>query len=142
MKLYELLTEKVSDKSYIEMLVNNIGYDVESAKDILKSIKSEIKSLPDKVKLYRIISVDSKKDINLLEPGSHYSRNKQDLITNYSFTTGYGDKFFLITAMSPKELIDVNRTIENNILYPNEVEVTLKNKGRGVDIISVIQLPR
>lgn len=142
MKLYGLLTEKVSDKTYIKILVDTMGYDVESAKDVLKSIKSKIKSLPDKIKLFRIISVDRKQDINLVEPGSHYSSSKDDLTSNYSFTTGYGDKFFLITVIAPKELIDIDETIHNNILYPNEFEITLKNKGRGVDVISVSQIPR
>ena len=39
--------------------------------------------------------------------------------------------------MSPKNLVDVNETIANRILYPNEQEITLKNKGRGVEVISV-----
>jgi hypothetical protein len=33
-------------------------------------------------------------------------------------------------------MVDVMETLENNILYPNEKEITLKNKGKGVEIIS------
>jgi hypothetical protein len=33
-------------------------------------------------------------------------------------------------------------TLENNILYPNENEITLKNKGKGVDIISIKKITK
>jgi hypothetical protein len=45
-----------------------------------------------------------------------------------------------MTVRANKELIDVNSTIHNNILYPNENEVTLKNRGKGVEILSIKKL--
>jgi hypothetical protein len=41
------------------------------------------------------------------------------------------------TVDAPKSLIDVKTTMDNNALYPNEKEITLKNKGKGVKIISI-----
>jgi len=39
-------------------------------------------------------------------------------------------------------MVDIMATLENNILYPNENEVTLKNKGKGVDIISIRKIAK
>jgi hypothetical protein len=61
-------------------------------------------------------------------------------VGSHSYLTGYGDKYFIMTVIANKELIDVNSTIHNNILYPNENEVTLKNRGKGVEILSIKKL--
>lgn len=37
-------------------------------------------------------------------------------------------------------MVDFVDTISNNILYPNENEITLKNKGKGIKIISIKKL--
>jgi hypothetical protein len=42
-----------------------------------------------------------------------------------------------MVVSADKKLIDINSTIHNNILYPNENEVTLKNRGKGVEILSI-----
>jgi hypothetical protein len=39
-----------------------------------------------------------------------------------------------------KLMVDVMETLSNNILYPHEEEITLKNKGVGVKIINVEEL--
>ena len=51
--------------------------------------------------------------------------------------SSYGEKPFLIKVKVQKQLIDFYESIKNNILYPNEEEVTLKNKGFGADIIEI-----
>lgn len=114
-----------------------MGYDEESALEELDSLVYELQALKNPVKLYRIVQVYSKKDINLERPGSHYSKEKKSLIDNHCHTVGYGDKKFLITVLADKSLIDVEETLINNVLYPNENEVTLKNGGKGVEIVSV-----
>jgi len=35
-------------------------------------------------------------------------------------------------------MIDFFESIKNNILYPNEEEITLKNKGFGVNILKIV----
>jgi hypothetical protein len=54
--------------------------------------------------------------------------------------TGTGEKYYLVSVLSPKKLIDINQTIINNILYPNEQEITLKKKGKGVKIVSIKEI--
>ena len=137
MKLLQVLSEAINKKYYIELLVRDMDYSRDDAKDVLESIISDIKSLPNPVKLYRIIRADDKKDINVEHPGSHYAKNRKDLMKSHSFADGVGDNSYLITVLAPKSLIDVEETIFNNVLYPHENEVTLKNKGKGVKIDSI-----
>jgi len=137
MKLISLLTEKINKERCLTLLTSDMGYDKTEAKEVLDSIISNFKNLPEEIKLYRLIKVDDKKDINIDEPGVHYSLNKKDLLSSHSFADGYGDTAYLITVLSPKKLVDTDETIHNNILYPYEQEVTLKNKGKGVKIVSI-----
>lgn len=137
MKLLNILSEALNKKYYIELLVRDMDYNKSEAEEVLEDIINNIKKLPNEIKLYRIIRVDNKEDIDLKNPGSHYSKSKSDLLSSHSFADGVGDNAYLITILSPKKLIDIEQTIFNNVLYPNENEITLKNKGKGVKIISV-----
>ncbi len=78
-----------------------------------------------------------KKDINLDEIGSHFSENKVELLSNHSFCAGCGEKYFLITTKIPKKEVDLQEMLINNILYPNEYEITVKNKGKNVKIVKI-----
>lgn len=137
MKLLHLLTEKINKERYLSLLKREMDYDEEEAKEVLNDIIDSVKNLPEEIKLFRIIHVDNKEDINTEQLGSHYSTNKKDLLNSHSFADGIGDQSFLITVLSPKKLVDVGETIYNNVLYPHENEVTLKNKGKGVKIVSI-----
>ena len=124
-------------KSLIDTGKKQMGYSEEQAKEEIESIIQSIKKLPSEIKLFRIIRADDRKDINTKTPGSHYAKNKKDLMSGHSFADGSGDISFMITVLASKELIDIDETIHNNLLYPNENEVTLKNKGEGVKIVSI-----
>jgi hypothetical protein len=54
--------------------------------------------------------------------------------------TVFGEKYFIITVKIPKNEINVSETIENNILYPNEREITVKNKGKNVKIVRIEEI--
>jgi hypothetical protein len=124
-------------KSLIDTGKKQMGYSEEQAKEEIESIIQSIKKLPSEIKLFRIIKADDRKEINTKTPGSHYAKNKKDLMSGHSFADGSGDISFMITVLASKELIDIDETIHNNLLYPNENEVTLKNKGEGVKIVSI-----
>ena len=83
---------------------------------------------------------NDEKDINLDEIGSHFSKNRSELLSNHSFCTGCGEKYYLITAEIPKNEVDIEETIKNNILYPNEMEITVKNKGKNVKILKIQEI--
>jgi hypothetical protein len=124
-------------KSLIDQGKKHMGYSEEEAKEEIESIIQSIKKLPSEIKLFRIVRADDRKDIDTKTPGSHYAKNKKDLLSSHSFADGVGDFSFMITVLAPKELMDIDQTIYNNLLYPNENEVTLKNKGEGVKIVSI-----
>tara|TARA_R110000868_G_scaffold166816_3_gene400979 strand:- start:152 stop:574 length:423 start_codon:yes stop_codon:yes gene_type:complete len=137
MKLLIKLLEEESSKSRMMRLLKDMGFSNEDAAYELGKITNYVKNLPEKIKLYRILAVDSKNKINTKELGVHYSTNRKDLLKSHSYITGSGEKHYIVTVVSPKSFIDVNETIANIILYPNEQEITLKNKGKGVKVISV-----
>ena len=131
---YNNLFNKINKKSLLKDL-DYMGYDQESAIDELNNLIKYYNNLPDTIKLYRILQVNNEKDINTNQLGYHYSPNKNDLLKTHLYSKN--SNYYLVTVNSPKELIDINNSISNNILYPNEQEITLKNKGRGVEIISI-----
>ena len=136
----DLLKEmKINKKSLLKDLLL-MGYSLDDAKDELEYQIKWFKSLPDELKLYRIIYVENEGDINLELPGSHYSISKSDLLRNHKYAVGVGDEKYLLTVVANKSLIDPQETISNNILYPHEREITLKNKGEGVTILKIKKL--
>ena len=124
----------------LKELLKSMGFEDNDIKTELKGLKKHLENLPEEIKLYRIINVDDKSDINLKQLGSHYSHSKKDLLDSHTFAAGHGDKKFLITVNAKKSQIDLFSTLENNILYPNEQEITLKNKGKGVEIVSIKEI--
>jgi len=135
MKLLGLLNETINKKRLMSLL-KTMDITGEDAKSELEDIVSYVKELPEELKLYRILSVDSKDDINKEELGSHYSTDRKNLLSSHDYVTGSGEEYYLVTVKAKKSMVDVMETLENNILYPNEKEITLKNKGNGVEIIS------
>jgi len=100
-----------------------------------EKFKKELNTLPEVITLYRILVADSVESIDTRLPGSHYSMDKKNLLRNHSFLKN--NKYFLMTVEVPKKLIDMGATIQNNIDFPTEKEITLKNKGKGSRIVSI-----
>lgn len=136
----ELLNEFSINRSNLLHDLFMMDFSPEDAKDELESHIEWFKSLPNEMTLYRIVHADDESEINLKEPGSHYSHTKRDLLRNHTHTSGHGEHKFMITVLAKKSMFDAQDTISNNILYPNESEITLKNKGKNVKIISVEKL--
>ncbi len=136
----KVLKEFTVNKSSLIHDLQVMDYDYEDAQEELKKHIDWFKSLPKEMMLYRIVYVDDESDINLKEPGSHYSLNKDELVENHQYAIGYGEYKYLITVTAKKSLFDAQETISNNILYPNEMEITLKNKGKGTKVISIEKL--
>ncbi len=101
-----------------------------------------VKTLPEELFLYRVLYLDDVNDINYDELGSHYSQDRTDLINNHHdrgsiYGHGQGEYAYLITVKVPKSEVDVMETLNNNILYPHEKEITLKDKGRGAQYLDI-----
>jgi len=127
---------KINRKSLLHDL-QVMDYSLEDAEDELEYHIKWFKSLPNELTLYRMIYVDNKDDINMKEPGSHYSMDKENLVNFHDYAIGIGDEKYLLTVVANKSLIDAQATISNNILYPNEKEITLNKRGRGVKIVKI-----
>lgn len=143
----KIIKEKLEDFKFIkEMKLNKkslihdllvMDYDYNDALIELDNLIEWYKSLPEVLELFRIIYVDDYDEINKEEPGSHYSLEKESLLDSNDFTYGYGDIKILMTIITKKTNIDVQQTLSNNILYPNEKEITLKKNGKGTKIINL-----
>jgi hypothetical protein len=120
--------------------IQSMGLTEKESAEIIKSILSKLSSLQKKIILYRIIFLNDLTDLNRSLVGSHYSLDKENLINSMQsngFFSQLGEIPYLLTVEVDKELIDLDSTVSNNILYPNEEEITIKNKGKNVKIINV-----
>jgi hypothetical protein len=141
------------DESYIRLSEDNtdnllgylyeMGFDNDDALYELNDITDFYDNLPETLTLYRVVFAGSKDEIDTQYPGSHYATNKNDLLDSHYTSlrdASYGDNCYVIKVKAQKQLIDNYESIKNNILYPNEQEITLKNKGFGVDVIEIMQV--
>jgi hypothetical protein len=141
------------DESYIRLSEDNtdnllgylyeMGFDNDDALYQLNDITDFYDNLPETLTLYRVVFAGSKDEIDTQYPGSHYATNKNDLLDSHYTSlrdSSYGDNCYVIKVKAQKQLIDSYESIKNNILYPNEQEITLKNKGFGVDVIEIMQV--
>ena len=144
---------KTLDESYIRLSEDNtdnllgylyeMGFDNDDALYQLNDITDFYDNLPETLTLYRMVFAGSKDEIDTQYPGSHYATNKNDLLDSHYTSlrdSSYGDNCYVIKVKAQKQLIDSYESIKNNILYPNEQEITLKNKGFGVDVIEIMQV--
>jgi hypothetical protein len=122
----------------IKLGVEGVFDDKEMASKHLEDLISKIKSLPQSIKLYRIVFVDNINQIDKVNVGSHYVGKVKDLEQSHQLIShvGSGDPYIL-TVRANKSLIDVYTTLVNNMKYPHENEITLKNKGNGSKIIKI-----
>jgi hypothetical protein len=139
MKILPILSEIIDKKTLISAL-KSMDFNEKDAENELKYHLNRVKNLPKTLTGYRILAVNDKKDINLDKIGSHFSENRQELLQNHSFCTGCGEKYYLITAKIPKNEVDLQETLRNNILYPNEHEITVKNEGKNVKIVKIEEI--
>lgn len=140
----------INEENYVELpedaiidltnSLNEMGFEGEDAEYELNSIIEFYKNLPDELILYRVLFSDSQESIDLQYPGSHYCMDKNHLIESHYISlrsSSYGEKAYMVTVKAQKQLVDYYESINNNILYPNEKEITLKNNGFGAEIIEV-----
>jgi hypothetical protein len=118
-----------------------MGFENDDAMYELNNITDFYDNLPNTLILYRIVFADTEEEVDTQYPGNHYSMNKKNLIDSHYGSlrdSSYGSDPFVIKVKVQKQLIDFYESIKNNILYPNEEEITLKNKGFGADIIEIM----
>jgi hypothetical protein len=139
------------DENYVRLTEDNtdnllgylyeMGFENDDAMYELNSITDYYDNLPETLTLYRIVFADTEEEVDTQYPGSHYVINYKNLLDSHYGSlrdSSYGSEPFVIKVKVQKQLIDFYESIKNNILYPNEEEITLKNKGFGADIIEIM----
>jgi hypothetical protein len=122
------------------------GYnEPEDAFDDFKEKIEYYKTLPNPVTLYRVVGVKNKKVINTTDLGEHYTPYEWNLDTDMLMSIGYLNwdsetKPYVIVVSVPLSEIDMWQTIIQNLSFPNEHEINLKNKGKGAKFIRSYKL--
>ena len=121
-----------------------MGLSKEWAIEDLQNLIEWLNGLPEIITLYRLLYLHDEDEINKEELGDHYSDNKKELLYNHhnkgSIYGDYGENAILITVKVNKDQIDILNTLHNNIMYPHEQEITLKNKGKGSQLIDIKEI--
>jgi hypothetical protein len=135
---------RFSDDVYSSLIdvYNTIGVDSDSAKNELDEIISYYEKLPNSMTLYRLVFSDSEEQIDKQYPGYHYTRSKKDLLDNHYYQSyrdsSQGETPYILKVKVQKQMVDFYDSIKNNILYPGEKEITLKDRGFGAKIIEIM----
>jgi hypothetical protein len=135
---------RFSDDVYSSLIdvYNTIGVDSDSAKNELDEIISYYEKLPNNMTLYRLVFSDSEEQIDKQYPGYHYTRSKKDLLDNHYYQayrdSSQGENPYILKVKVQKQMVDFYDSIKNNILYPGEKEITLKDRGFGAKIIEIM----
>tara|TARA_R110000824_G_scaffold120294_3_gene275420 strand:- start:1068 stop:1517 length:450 start_codon:yes stop_codon:yes gene_type:complete len=123
---------------------NQMGLSKEWGIEDLERLLEWLNGLPETITLYRLLYLHEEEEINKEELGDHYSDNKKELLYNHhnkgSIYSAAGDKVFLLKVKVGKDQIDILNTLHNNIMYPHEQEITLKDKGKGTQLIDITHL--
>lgn len=124
---------------YDEFLKYGVHDDLDVNKSHLKKLINDFKKLPNTLTLYRVVFLENKNQLNQQELGSHYVLNKNDLSGSHYSQPHLNSKGqpFILTVKAPKSNIDMVETFKTNMQFPNEKEITLKNKGMGSKLISI-----
>ena len=139
--LKEQITLSAEDTELMYDAYKQMGLSNEWAIEDLQSLLEWLNGLPDIITLYRLLYIEDNKSLNKEELGDHYSDNKKELLYNHhnkgSIYGDYGDNTILLTVKIKKDQIDIFNTLHNNIMYPHEQEITLKEKGKGTELIDI-----
>lgn len=139
----------INSDDKIRKFIDYFGYEgFNDEEDAFEDLKSKIlfyQKMSDPTILYRIVGVKNKKMIKTDEVGQHYTPYKWNLDGDMLMSIGYENwdeqtKPYVIEASVPHSEIDVLQTLIQNLSFPNEHEINLKNGGNGVKIIKTYKL--
>lgn len=144
----QILKEQVilspDETAFMYDAYNQMGLSKEWAIEDLESLLEWLNGLPATIILYRLLYLHEEDEINKEELGDHYSDNKKELLYNHhnkgSIYGHYGENAILITVKVNKDQIDILNTLHNNIMYPHEQEITLKDKGKGTHLLDITNI--
>ena len=122
------------------------GYNnYDEAFDDLKEKIEFYKKMPNPVLLYRAIGVKNKKMIKTDNLGEHYTPYEWNIDGDMLMSIGYENwddetKPYVMEVSVPHSEIDIIQTIIQNLSFPNEHEINLKNNGKGAKFVKAYKL--
>jgi len=119
--------------------------DEDEAFNELKERIDFYKTLPNPSIMYRVVGVKDSKLIKIDDIGEHVTPYKwaidTDMLLGIGSENWEDDTIPYIMELSvPLSEINIIQTIIQNLTYPNEHEINLKNKGNGTKFIKAYKL--
>jgi hypothetical protein len=131
----EMITDIIENLDYSEFY----NFDDEEVFDDLSEKVEEWKKLPDPVTLYRAVVVRSDNEPDTRTPGEHWTQYKWNLDGDMLLSIGADEtedeQIYVLVASVPHSEINIQQTIIQNLMYPTEHEINVKDKGRNVRIM-------
>lgn len=133
----------------IPLIIDYFGHEGFNSEDeAIEDLNDKInsyKNFSNPVTLYRIVGVKNRKLIRTSDMGEHFTPYEWNLDSDMLFSIGYDNwdndiKPYVMVVSVPLSEINVWQTIIQNLAFPNEHEINLKNKGRGAKIIKIYKL--
>lgn len=134
------------DPKTANKIIDYVGHegftDYDEAVEYLIDKIKEYKKFSDPITLYRVIAVKDEKHINTEDMGEHYTPYESDINGDMLLSIGsdeWDDECipYILEVSVPLSEIDTKQTLVQNLAFPNEHEVNLKNKGKGAKLIKV-----
>lgn len=117
-------------------LTTQVGWDIEDSIDnIMDKSKRNypigFKNIPPTINLFRYLDAEDESEIKKHQLGVHYVTRKTDITHEFldSINAMPDHNGFIVEIETSKSQIDVNETIVNNLLFPDENEITLKGNA-------------
>jgi len=135
----------IDDEKIIE-IIDYFGYEgFNNEEDAFEDLKQKIelyKSLPEKIKLYRAVGLNHINDFKKSEIGEHFVLDEWRIDSDLLMSIGYEnwDEYvepYVVEVETDKSNIDIWQTIIQNLSFPNESEINLKDKGRKTKVLNI-----
>lgn len=137
------------DDDKILKCIDFFGWEgFEDEEEAFKELKERVefyKNLPNPSIMYRAVGVKDKKMIDIENIGEHVTPYKWaidgDMLLMIGSENWDVDVVPYIMELSvPLSEIDIIQTIIQNLSFPNEHEINLKNKGKGAKFVKAYKL--
>lgn len=90
-----------------------------------------LNNIPNEIKLYRVLVINSKNDLDKNILGKHFIAHKDLINDDFLWSIGITKKdyknLYIVTIITQSEYIDIDWTLNYKARYPNEFEFTLKD---------------
>jgi hypothetical protein len=159
-KIFEKINNKIEINSYNDIFkytsedyVDEFGFEgfnyeddaIEYLNELLTNeYPHGLKNIPNKVKIYRILFLENKDEFNKNEFGCHYFTDTTLLWDSDFILRIGGEEYdwdiqhpYVFELLIDRNEIDFSHTISNNLLYPNEFEITTKTKNPNIEILNI-----